>query len=222
MSRLQPQRIPNPKETKPVTSNFATEDKKISYCIGIDIAAKISRLPLRLDLEAFLDAFITIAEGREPKIKQEDFQKTMQAFQQKLEREAGQARSDNAAAGDAYRAKNAARDGVVTTASGLQVEILEPGQGDCPKVDSTVRVHYAGTLIDGTEFDSSYQRGEPAEFPLDRVIPGWTEGLQHLRVGGKARLVIPPELAYGEQGAGPDIGPNATLIFEVELLAIRQ
>ncbi len=211
---------PQTRKKKLVTSDFATEEKKISYCIGIDLAAKISRLPLRLDLESFLDAFITIAEGREPKIKQEDFQKTMQAFQQRLEQEAGQAGSDNADAGDAYRAKNAARSGVVTTASGLQVEILEPGQGDCPKADSIVRVHYAGTLIDGMEFDSSYRRGEPAEFPLDRVIPGWTEGLQHLRVGGKARLVIPPELAYGQQGAGPDIGPNATLVFQVELLAI--
>ena len=203
-----------------MTSDFATEDKKISYCIGIDIGAKISRLPFRLDLEAFLDAFVTIAEGREPKIKQDDFQQTMQAFQQRLEQKAGQGREDNAAAGEAYRAQNAARSGVVTTASGLQVEILTPGQGDCPKADSTVRVHYAGTLIDGKEFDSSYQRGEPAEFPLNRVIPGWTEGLQHLRTGGKARLVIPPELAYGKQGAGPDIGPNATLVFQVELLDI--
>lgn len=203
-----------------MTSDFATEDKKVSYCIGIDIGAKICRLPFRLDLETFLDAFITIAEGREPKIKQEEFQQTMQAFQQRLEQEASQGREDNTAAGDTFRKENAARAGVVTTASGLQVEVLASGQGDAPKADSTVRVHYSGTLIDGKEFDSSYKRGEPAEFPLNRVIPGWTEGLQHLRPGGKARLVIPPELAYGAQGAGPEIGPNSTLVFQVELLEI--
>ena len=115
---------------------------------------------------------------------------------------------------------NANNPDVRITDSGLQVEILNEGEGPKPEADNTVRVHYRGTLIDGTEFDSSVRRGEPAEFCLNQVIPGWTEGLQHIAVGGKATLVVPPELAYGEQGAGQLIGPNATLVFEVELLDI--
>ena len=111
-------------------------------------------------------------------------------------------------------------DGMTTTASGLKYGVVTEGSGESPKATDTVRVHYRGTLLDGTEFDSSYSRGEPIEFPLDRVIPGWTEGVQLMTPGAKFRFVIPPELAYGEAGAPPVIGPNATLVFEVELLAV--
>ena len=126
----------------------------------------------------------------------------------------------NIAEGQAYLAENGQREGVVITESGLQYEVLTQGDGPRPSATQQVSVNYRGTLIDGTEFDSSYERGEPATFPVNRVIGGWTEALQLMSVGSKYRLVIPSNLAYGERGSGPTIGPNATLIFEVELLAI--
>lgn len=123
--------------------------------------------------------------------------------------------------GKAFLAENATKPGVQQTASGLQYILLEPGKGKAPAATDTVKVNYRGTLLDGTEFDSSYKRNEPIEFPLNRVIPGWTEGLQLVKEGGKIRLFIPSQLAYGSRGAGGAIGPDETLIFDVELLDIR-
>ena len=123
--------------------------------------------------------------------------------------------------GEAFLKENASKEGVKTTASGLQYKITKEGTGKSPKATDTVVVHYAGKLLDGTEFDSSIKRGEPATFPLNRVIPGWTEGLQLLKEGGKATLYIPSKLGYGERGAGGKIGPNETLIFDVELIKIQ-
>ncbi len=124
--------------------------------------------------------------------------------------------------GEKYLAENAKTDGVKTTASGLQYKVLKEGEGKSPQATDTVSVHYRGTLLNGTEFDSSIKRGEPAEFPLNRVIPGWTEGVQLMKVGSKYQFTIPPKLAYGERGTpGGPIGPNETLIFEVELLKIK-
>jgi len=123
--------------------------------------------------------------------------------------------------GQKFLKDNASKEGVKTTASGLQYKITKEGTGKAPKASDTVVVHYKGTLIDGTEFDSSFKRGEPATFPLNRVIPGWTEGLQLVKEGGKATLYIPSELAYGKRGAGGTIGPDETLIFEVELVKIQ-
>ncbi len=125
---------------------------------------------------------------------------------------------ENKAAGEAFLAENAKKPNIVTTASGLQYEVLTEGEGPSPSATTSVTVHYRGTTLDGKEFDSSYSRNEPATFPLNRVIAGWTEGLQLMNVGAKYRFFIPSELAYGQRGAGVDIGPNATLIFEVELL----
>lgn len=125
------------------------------------------------------------------------------------------------AKGEMFLKENAAREGVVTTASGLQYKVLVEGAGKSPKATDTVLVHYAGTLIDGTEFDSSYKRNEPIEFPLSGVIAGWTEGVQLMKEGAKFRFFIPSKLAYGTRGAGRDIGPNEALIFEVELLKVR-
>lgn len=127
----------------------------------------------------------------------------------------------NRAAGEAFLAENAQREGVVTLPSGLQYEVIEEGDGATPGRRSTVVVHYSGTLIDGTPFDSSLQRGEPARFPVNRVIPGWTEALRLMQVGDKWRLFIPADLAYGDRGVGPVITPGSTLIFEVELLEVR-
>ncbi|MGZ5045491.1 MAG: FKBP-type peptidyl-prolyl cis-trans isomerase [Methylobacter sp.] len=129
---------------------------------------------------------------------------------------------ENKAAGTAFLAENAKKPNIITTASGLQYEVLTPGTGTVsPKATDNVTVHYKGTTIDGTEFDSSYSRGEPATFPLNRVIAGWTEGVQLMKEGAKYRFYIPSELAYGEQGAGRAIGPNAALIFDVELIKIQ-
>ena len=130
--------------------------------------------------------------------------------------------AENKAAGAAFLAENAKKPNIVTTASGLQYEVLMPGTGTAsPSATDNVTVHYKGTTIDGEEFDSSYGRGEPATFPLNRVIPGWTEGVQLMKEGAKYRFFIPSELAYGEQGAGRAIGPNAALIFDVELIKIQ-
>jgi FKBP-type peptidyl-prolyl cis-trans isomerase len=125
------------------------------------------------------------------------------------------------AKGEAFLKENATKEGVVTTASGLQYKILTEGTGKSPKATDTVLVHYAGTLLNGTEFDSSYKRKEPIEFPLNHVIAGWTEGVQLMKEGAKFRFFIPSKLAYGSRGAGRDIGPNEALIFEVELLKVR-
>ena len=132
-----------------------------------------------------------------------------------------QGSASNRAAGEAFLAENAQREGVVTLPSGLQYEVIEEGDGATPRRRSTVVVHYSGTLIDGTPFDSSIQRGEPARFPVNRVIPGWTEALRLMQVGDKWRLFIPADLAYGDRGVGPVIAPGSTLIFEVELLELR-
>jgi FKBP-type peptidyl-prolyl cis-trans isomerase FkpA len=125
------------------------------------------------------------------------------------------------AKGEKFLADNAAKEGVTTTASGLQYKVITPGEGKSPKATDTVLVHYRGTLINGTEFDSSYARREPIEFPLNRVIAGWTEGVQLMQEGAKYQFFIPSKLAYGTRGAGRDIGPNEALIFEVELLKVR-
>lgn len=123
--------------------------------------------------------------------------------------------------GEKYLKQNATKDGVKTTATGLQYKVLKDGEGKSPKATDTVLVHYRGTLLDGTEFDSSYKRNQPIEFPLNRVIPGWTEGVQLMKEGAKFQFVIPSKLAYGSRGAGGDIGPDETLIFEVELLKVK-
>jgi len=129
--------------------------------------------------------------------------------------------AENLAAGEAFLAENAKKPGVITTASGLQYQVITEGSGASPSASDTVTVHYLGTTIDGKEFDSSYKRGAPATFPLNRVIPGWTEGLQLMKEGGKSKLFIPAKLAYGERNAGPVIGPNSTLIFDVELVKAK-
>ena len=148
----------------------------------------------------------------------------MQRFQteqqEKQQAAAAQAAATNAAAGQAFLAENAGREGVTVTESGLQYEVLQAGEGASPGPEDTVEVHYRGTLVDGTEFDSSYGRGQTVQFGVTQVIPGWTEALQLMQVGSKYRLVIPPELAYGAGGAGQTIGPNSTLVFEVELVSI--
>jgi FKBP-type peptidyl-prolyl cis-trans isomerase FklB len=148
----------------------------------------------------------------------QDFQKKMMA-KQMAAREEGLGK--NKAEGEKFLADNKKKEGIKTTASGLQYKVITAGTGKTPKATDTVKTHYRGTLINGTEFDSSYKRGEPAEFPVNGVIKGWTEALQLMKEGAKWQLFIPSELAYGERGAGRDIGPNSTLIFDIELISVK-
>jgi FKBP-type peptidyl-prolyl cis-trans isomerase FklB len=158
-------------------------------------------------------------------LTKEDREKTLQAFQKEMMEKqiaaSKEAATKNAGEGEKFLAENKKKDGVKTTASGLQYKVLKEGSGASPKETDTVVTNYKGTLLDGTEFDSSYKRNEPASFPVNRVIKGWTEALQLMKPGAKYQLFIPASLAYGERGAGQLIGPNATLIFEVELLSIK-
>lgn len=198
-----------------------------SYAIGLSMGAALAEVQDSVELARVFQAIGDMTtEGREPKLTQAEAQQLLARFSTQVELAQQQQRAQqlerNLAAGDAYREENAARAGVTTTETGLQIEVLEAGTGATPTPADRVRVHYRGTLVDGTAFDSSYDRGEPATFPVNGVIPGWTEALQRMQVGGKYRVVIPPQLGYGVQGAGPRIGPNATLVFEVELVGIEK
>lgn len=206
-------------------SKFKSDKERFSCALAMNAAGHLLQLPLDLDREIMIDTLTTLLRGGAPALTQEEFHAAIQSIQKILEEksraEQSQAGSKNREQGDAFRKENGAKAGVKTTASGLQYEILREGSGRAPAAASVVRVHYEGKLIDGNIFDSSVRRGEPAEFPLNRVIRGWTEGLQLMKEGAKFRFVIPPELAYGPHGAPPAIGPDATLIFEVELLAVK-
>ncbi len=199
------------------------EMEKISYAVGMNMADYIKSMPLEMDLAMVVKGMQESFAGAAALLPDE-YRAAMELCQQKM-REAGnaaaeKAAAENAAAGAAFLAENGKKEGVKTTASGLQYEVITEGSGKKPAAADKVRVHYVGTLIDGTEFDSSVRRGEPAEFMLNQVISGWTEGVQLMSAGSKYRFFIPSELAYGSRGAGNSIGPNSTLIFEVELLAV--
>ena len=192
---------------------------KISYALGLSMGQNlmgsgVEKLNYQ-DLAAGIEDVLTHAQ---PKISYQEAQQVLNTFFQELEQKiAGAAKAD----GEKFLAENAKREGVKVTESGLQYEILEPSLGQKPKATDTVRVHYEGTLIDGTVFDSSYKRGESITFPLNGVIKGWTEGLQLMSIGSKYKFFIPYQLAYGERGAGASIPPYAALIFTVELLGIE-
>ena len=202
-----------------------TEQQKLSYSLGLILGERLQADVDDLDIKAFSQGVEAVYSGETPLLNQEQMAEVMQAFQTRKMEEQRQAMAklaqDNLDKGKAYQDENAKRDGVKVTDSGLQYEVLEAGKGSSPKASDTVKVHYRGELIDGTQFDSSYARNEPVSFPLDGVIPGWTEGLQLMKEGGKSRLVIPAELAYGPGGMGNAIGPNETLVFEVELLEVN-
>ena len=203
--------------TQANAADMDNEKDKASYSLGMLIGQNTQNFG-DLNFDALLEGLKAQHSGEETTITLEEADATLKAFQQKV---AGEKAAMAAAEGEAYQAENKARDGVQVTDSGLQYEVLTEGDGPKPAVTDTVSVHYVGTLLDGTEFDSSVARGEPAEFGLNGVIPGWTEGLQLMNTGSKYRFVIPSDLAYGERGAGGAIGPGATLIFEVELLEIK-
>jgi FKBP-type peptidyl-prolyl cis-trans isomerase len=215
----------NDKAADSGTAKLETDEQKVSYGMGLNLGKRIKE-EFALDVDAFSSGVRHAIDGTEPQMTDEQIMETMQKFQQEqiAEREAEfKAQSDkNEADAEAFLAANKAKEGVKTTESGLQYRVLTEGKGAKPGPDDTVEVNYKGTLIDGTEFDSSYKRGESVTFPVSGVIPGWTEALQLMPVGSKYELVIPSDLAYGPGGTGGVIGPNATLIFEVELLDIKK
>lgn len=201
-----------------------TEKQKVSYMVGMMFGQQLGSIKDEIDPAIVAQAMSTSVAGGNLLMTQEEAQQVSQEFsrkmQGKMEAERKAAADTNKAEGDKFLAGNKGKPGVKTTASGLQYQIVSEGRGPKPTANDTVRVHYTGTLLDGTKFDSSVDRGQPAEFPLSGVIPGWTEGLQLMPVGSKFKFWIPANLAYGEQGTPGPIGPNQTLVFDVELLEI--
>lgn len=202
------------------SQKLKTQEDSISYSLGIMMADQLKPANIEegfLNYKALFDAFETTMEEEDLKIPVEKAKVIIQDYFQKLQEEGSK---EAMAKGKEFLKENAKREEVKVTESGLQYEVIKEGTGESPTADSKVKVHYKGTLIDGTVFDSSYERGKPATFGVSQVIKGWTEALQLMKVGGKWKLYIPYELGYGERGAGPDIKPYSTLIFEVELLDI--
>jgi len=206
-------------------------EQRLSYMVGDNMAQQFIRDGVELDIAALTTGINDALEGKESRLSETQVQETIATLQERaqkrqLEEQSEQAKlaadaaQENASAGAAYLTENGKKEGVVTTPSGLQYKQVKVGEGAMPVASDTVSVHYKGTLVDGTKFDSSYDRGAPAVFPVNGVIPGWTEALLLMSVGDKLELTIPSALAYGAGGTGGTIGPNAVLMFEVELLEI--
>ncbi len=217
---------------KPDAPELKDLKDKVSYSIGVDIGRNMKKQSVDVSVDALAAGLRAALAGAKLQLSEEEMVAAMEAFQKEmlakrqmltaaqaeLDKQAG---AKNKKAGEDYLAANKKKEGVKTTASGLQYKVIKDGKGKLPKATDTVTTHYKGTLIDGTEFDSSYKSGQPVSFPLNGVIKGWTEALQLMKEGSKWQLVIPSELAYGERGTpGGPIGPNSTLIFEVELIKI--
>ena len=197
---------------------YSNDFDKVSHSLGLSIASNLISSGVKtLNAEAFNDGLATVFEGRMPEINPDEANKILQNFFEGLQKEQGNAAKE---AGNKFLEENKKQEGVITLPSGLQYKILKNGNGPKPKASDTVKCHYEGRLINGAIFDSSIRRGEPAEFPVSGVIAGWVEALQLMNTGSKWQLYIPSELAYGSHGAGQSIGPNETLIFDVELLDI--
>jgi FKBP-type peptidyl-prolyl cis-trans isomerase FklB len=198
--------------------------QRVSYSIGVDIGSNLKRQELELDPKVLAAGLVDAFEGK-AQLKDEEIKETLNEFRTqmmaKMEARQKVAGEKNVKAGEEFLAANAKKEGVKTTKSGLQYKVLKSGTGKTPKATDSVKVHYHGTLIDGTVFDSSVERKEPASFRVNEVIPGWTEALQLMKEGDKLQIVLPSAIAYGERGAGGKIGPNSVLMFEVELLAIE-
>jgi FKBP-type peptidyl-prolyl cis-trans isomerase FklB len=199
---------------------------KISYSIGTNIGKNLKRESVDINPDALVQGIKDALSGGKTLMTEQEVNETMMNFQKEIvakqmarQKELGE---KNKKEGEAFLAENKKKEGVTTLPSGLQYKIMKEGDGQIPKSTDTVTVHYRGTLIDGTEFDSSYTRGQPATFPVKGVIAGFSEALQLMKVGSKWQLFIPSNLAYGERGAGDDIGPNASLIFDIELISIKE
>lgn len=215
-------------ETKPAPATAPADAgallDKVSYFYGTDVARSFQENAVEIKVDAFVQGLKDSLEKKPGKYTPQELDAAMNQFAQlmvaKQQKEMAEAGTRNKEEGEKFLATNGKREGVTTTASGLQYEVLKKGEGQKPAATDTVSVHYHGTLVNGKVFDSSVERGEPATFPVNGVIPGWVEALQLMPVGSKWKLFIPSGLAYGAQGTGRDIGPNSALIFEVELLSI--
>jgi len=203
-----------------------TQKDKVSYVIGLDMGNSLKKNMVDIDTEILVRGIKDALSGANPLMTEQEMKETITALQKDLQaKQQEQAKAlaeKNKKEGEAFLAENKKKRGVISMPSGLQYKILADGKGKSPKATDTVTVNYKGTLIDGVEFDSSYKRGQPATFTVNGVIPGWTEALQLMKEGSKWQLFIPSNLAYGERGAGGSIGPNAVLIFEVELISIKK
>ena len=207
--------------------NLDSHQAQVSYIIGRDLARNFAQQGLDLDVDTLTDALKEGLQGLPSRLTQEQMQAAMQQLQEQMggadknDTQDPETMNNNKAEGEAFLAENAGKAGVTTLPSGLQYEVLAQGTGSTPTLKSSVTTHYHGTLINGTVFDSSYQRGQPATFPVNGVIAGWTEALQLMPEGSKYRLYIPSDLAYGKRGAGRDIPGDTALIFDVELLKVN-
>ncbi|UNU72581.1 FKBP-type peptidyl-prolyl cis-trans isomerase [Moraxella nasovis] len=208
-----------------VVTDASPEMDKVSYILGYDAGKSLKQADAELNTDIIAKALADGFNGKDSALKEEQTTQVLKAYQERKEAEAVKEvetkAANNKAAGEEFLAKNAKKDGVKVTPSGLQYKVITEGTGKSPKATDTVTVHYEGRLIDGTVFDSSYEHGMPAQFPLNQVIKGWTEGIQLMKEGGKYELYVPSDLAYGEQG-NPAIEPNSVLIFTVELLTPEQ
>ncbi len=194
---------------------------KVSYSVGLNVGSNFKKQGQELNPDALLAGLKDALSGKTPALNENELKETMEAWSKQMEDKQKVAGEKNAADATKFLAENKKKDGVKTTASGLQYKVMKEGAGAQPKETDTVTVNYRGTLINGTEFDSSYKRGQPATFPVNGVIKGWTEALQLMKPGSKYQLFIPADLAYGPRAVGPDITPNSALIFEVELLEVK-
>ena len=202
-----------------------TQKERISYVVGLEMANNLKKNMIDLDVETLVRGVKDALSGAKPLMTEQERKETIVALQNELQakqQELTKAIAEkNKKEGEDFLAENKKKQGVITMPSGLQYKILADGKGKSPKATDAVSVNYRGMLVDGTEFDSSYKRGQPETFVVNRIIPGWTEALQLMKPGSKWQLFIPPDLAYGERGTGGPIGPNAVLIFEVELISIK-
>ncbi len=207
-------------------SDLATDAQKFGYAIGVDLGRSLATVKDEVDLVALKKALDEVAAGKEPRLddktREEIKNSVSKKIQEKQVAERAKAADEAKGKGEAFLAENGKKEGVKTTASGLQYETITEGTGATPTASDKVEVNYKGTLLNGEVFDSSYDRGQSVTFPLGNVIPGWTEGLQLMKAGGKSKFYIPAALAYGDRGAGGKIGPNETLIFEVELIKVEK
>ena len=208
----------------PAPAELKTFGEKAGYAIGQNIGGNLKQTGVTIDLKAFLRGMQDSLAGKKGLLTEEEIQKVLTEFDKQVQANAAAQQKamteKNLKEGAAFLAANAKKEGVKTTESGLQYKITKLGTGATPKATSKVRVHYEGRLLNGKVFDSSFKRGEPAEFPVNMVIKGWTEALQLMKEGGERELYIPSTLGYGTRGAGADIGPNATLIFKVQLIKV--
>lgn len=205
--------------------SLKTQKEKVSYSIGLDIGRNMKRQTLEIDIAQFTRGVQDGIGDTKPLLTDQEIQECMTTFQKevmaRMEENSRKQGEKNKMEGEAFLAENKKKPGVKTLPSGLQYKVLQEGTGKSPKATDSVVTHYRGTLLDGKEFDSSFKRGEPMTFVLNQMIPGWIEGLQLMKEGAKWQLFVPSSLGWGDRGAGQDIGPNATVVFEVELIKVK-